>query len=164
MLRQINKLDRYLLAIEKIVLVVVCLGLILSLLWNIFTRSFMGQTNTFILEAAPHLVVWLSLLGSSVALYDHKHIKIEILMRFLPQKLQTIARYLAYAFSLSVLILLFYFSFNFVANEIGMFGNFAYFTIIYPIFFGISFVRILIHVLNFVTNNENNLIAEHLKG
>jgi TRAP-type C4-dicarboxylate transport system permease small subunit len=137
----IKRIDDYLERIEKYIIIFLCSMLVLLVTANILSRNIINHSFEDLQETVPALVLWLSLAGSSLALKKRRHIKIEFLLRFCPSICRQYANYLVSFFGMGVMGLLFYSSVLFLKNEIHIFGYKGLFSIIFPLFFAISFFR-----------------------
>jgi TRAP-type C4-dicarboxylate transport system permease small subunit len=135
-------------AIEKAAVVFIFTALVFLLFFNIVSRSVFQTSFQRVLEFVPTLVLWLALIGSSLALREARHIKIELLLRFCPPRLQTLLRRIVGVFGMVVMGILCAASLEFLQNEIGMFGPAGWRSIIMPIFFGTAFFRFLLRALD----------------
>jgi TRAP-type C4-dicarboxylate transport system permease small subunit len=140
-MRYIKKFDEYLAVLEKSLVVGFFSALILLIVFNVISRNLFQVSFQKILEIAPALVLWLALLGSSLALKKQRHIKLEILLRHCSVKFQTMAIMAQSVFGMTVMGILFLVSIEFVRNEIVIFKNWGLVSIIFPIFFATSFFR-----------------------
>jgi TRAP-type C4-dicarboxylate transport system permease small subunit len=140
----IRKIDEQLARIEKGLAILLFSGLILSILFNIISRNFFNMSFHTILEMSPTLVLWLVLVGSSLCLRDNRHIKLEIILRFAPEKWRSIANAITSVFGMAVMGILLFASCEFVKNEMIIFGAGGLLTIIFPWFFGIACFRFFI--------------------
>lgn len=99
-------------------------------------------------------VLWLGLLGAMVASRDDNHIKIDVLSRFFPEKMQIPIRLLSHLFTAAICGILAWQSFLFVRSEyaFGTTGVGKYpiwiFQSILPIAFGLISYR---YALNFLS-------------
>jgi TRAP-type C4-dicarboxylate transport system permease small subunit len=147
-MRFIRKFDEFLALFEKTLTVAFFSALILLITFNIISRNLFQISFQKILEISPSLVLWLALLGSSLALRKQRHIKLEILLRFCSDKFNTFAFIAGSVFGMTVMGILFWVSIDFVGNEIVIFGKWGLISIIFPMFFGISFLRYFILLIN----------------
>jgi TRAP-type C4-dicarboxylate transport system permease small subunit len=102
-MRFIRKFDEFLAVFEKSLVVAFLSALILIITFNVISRNLFQVSFQKILEISPSLVLWLALLGSSLALRNQRHIKLEIILRFCSDKFKTfaiIAVYFGYRLSL----------------------------------------------------------------
>jgi len=144
----INKFDEFLAVFEKSLVVALFSALILLITFNVISRNLFQVSFQKILETSPSLVLWLALLGSTLALRKQRHIKLEILLRFCSDKFKTFAVVTVSGFGMTVMGILFWVSIEFVGNEIVIFGKWGSVSIIFPMFFAISFFRYFIQLMN----------------
>ena len=85
MFKTIKKiLDRSL----ELLLMIVVVVLVLDVLWQVFTRFILRNPSTWTEEFAIILLVWVSLLGASVALGRGAHLGIDYFVGKLPEKIR----------------------------------------------------------------------------
>lgn len=147
-MRFIRKFDEFLAVFEKSLVVVFLSALILLITFNVISRNLFQISFQKILEISPSLVLWLALIGSSLALRNQRHIKLEVLLRFCSDKYKAFAIISGSAFGMTVMGILFWVSIEFVRNEIVIFGKWGFISIIFPMFFAISFFRYFIQLMN----------------
>jgi len=147
-MRYINKFDEFLAVFEKSLVVAFFSALILFITFNVISRNLFQVSYQKILEISPSLVLWLAMLGSSLALRNQRHIKLEIMLRFCSDKFKIFAIIASSAFGMTVMGILFWVSIEFVGNEIVIFGKWGLISIIFPMFFAISFFRYFIQLMN----------------
>ena len=140
-MRFIKQIDDFLEKIEKVLAVFLFSGLALLITFNILSRNIFDYSFEKIFETAPVLVLWLALVGSSLALKKRRHIKIELLLRYCPAICRYYSNYAVSFFGMAVMGILFYSSLQFVSNEVQLFGNKGFFSVIVPLFFALSFFR-----------------------
>jgi len=122
--------------------------LVVLIVFNIVSRNLFHLSFQKILEIAPAFVLWLALLGSSLALKSRRHIRLELLLRFCPSPVRHAAGILTGLFGMTVMGILFYASLAFLDNEIDMFGRWGWLSVIFPLFFALSCFRYLTLVIN----------------
>ena len=154
-MKWIRKADNFLAAAEKVVIVVVFTALAFLIVLNVLLRNVFHLSFQGILEFSPALVLWLALVGSSLAIKDNRHIKIEILLRFVSDKVAAIAHRITALFGMGVMGILFYASFDFVANEMSLFGFKSMVSLIFPWFFLISFFRFFLKLIDLNNSPES---------
>ena len=137
----INKIDDFLEKFERGLVVVLFSALVLMTTFNIFSRNVFHVFFRELLEITPALVLWLALVGSTLALKKQRHIKLELLLRFCSERVNSIAHITSNIFGLAVMGILFWASVEFLKNEIDIFGRDGIFAIIFPLFFSLSFFR-----------------------
>lgn len=108
---------------------------------NILTRNILHWTSHALLELSPTVVLWLSLVGATLALKYQRHIKIELLLRFLPPAGRRLATTLTRLFAMGVCALLAWASITFVYNEVILLGAKGWMAVCFPLFFFISLFR-----------------------
>ena len=147
-MRFIRKFDEFLTIFEKSLVVVFFSALILLITFNVISRNLFQISFQKILEISPSLVLWLALTGSSLALRNQRHIKLEMLLRFCSDKFKAFAIISGSVFGMTVMGILFWVSIEFVRNEIVIFGKWGFISIIFPMFFAISFFRYFMQLMN----------------
>lgn len=144
---RLEKIDNGLEKIERamaVLLFTVLIGLICA---NIFARNVLHVTSHRLLELAPSVVLWLALVGATLALKHQRHIKIELLLRFFPRNVRTPAVILTSLFSLGVCAVLAYAGVAFVRNEIVLFGIRGWSAGCFALFFAVSSFRFVLRLL-----------------
>ena len=86
-------------------------------------------------------MLWLALTGALLGLKYQRHIKIELLLRFLPPAAQRMARAATGVFVMGVTGLLTYGAVGFTYNEIALFGARGWLALCFPLFFALAFIR-----------------------
>lgn len=150
----IYKIDDLLEAVEKLILVVLFWSLILLIFFNIISRNLFHISFQKIFELSPALVLWLALLGSTLALKYRRHIKLEVLLRFCSIRIRFIANIAASAFGMVVMGILARASLEFVKNEVGIFGPWGWVSVIFPLFFVLSFFRYFVRMVGYMNESE----------
>jgi TRAP-type C4-dicarboxylate transport system permease small subunit len=143
----LQKIDSGLAAAEKIIVVALFFALVASIAINIVARNFFQVSFQYLLEIGPSLVLWLALIGSTLALRENRHIRIELVLRYCPPRLTALAGRLCGVFGMLVMALLGYGSLEFVTNEVAIFGAKGWLSVIFPVFFLIAFFRFFTQAL-----------------
>ncbi len=143
----IHKLDDVLSAIEKGFVVCLFSALVGLIVFNIVTRNLFRVSFQQSVEMAPTFVLWLALLGATLALKNSRHIRLELLLRFCPPPVRRIADAVTGLFGAAVMGILLYTSIGFVENEVAIFGRGAWLSVIFPLFFALSGFRYLAQVI-----------------
>jgi TRAP-type C4-dicarboxylate transport system permease small subunit len=151
----LKKLDGLLAFVEKAVVVVLFASLVLLISINIFLRNLFDISIQTILELSPVLVLWISLTGATLALKTGRHIKLEILLRYVKDTTRLICRVISGLFGTIVMAILFFASISFVKNEWAIFGIRAATSIVFPLFFAISCFRYLLSSLKAIAEPED---------
>lgn len=141
MLSWIKKFDDGLEKLERVLAVGLFCLLMGLICVNIFTRNVLHWVSHQLIEVTPAVVLWLALVGATMALKHHSHIKIELLLRFLPPGGRSIATGLTSLFAMGVCGILAIASVPFVRNEIIIFGVQGWAAICFPLFFATVFFR-----------------------
>ena len=137
----LRRIDDGLAACEKGLVVGMFAALVLILVFNIVTRNILQVSFQRLLEIAPALVLWLSLIGATLGLKYQRHIRLELMLRFCPPAARRWAGSITGLFGAAVMGLLCRASFGFVRNEIGIFGAWGWLSVIFPLFFALSCFR-----------------------
>ena len=140
-MKLIQKIDDGLATVEKCLAVVLYTMLILMIGFNILSRNLFNYASQQALEMLPILVLWLALIGSTLAIKQQRHIKIELLLRFCSRRIRFMAHIATDLFGMVVMGILLWVSLDFTINEVDMFGPWGLVSIIFPLFFSISFFR-----------------------
>ena len=147
MRKWILKIDDRLEKIERSVAVGLFSLLIGLICINILTRNIFHWTSHALLELAPTVVLWLALVGATLALKHQRHIKIELLLRFLPLPARRLATSLTRLFAMGICALLAWASVSFVYNEVVLLGAKGWMAICFPLFFSVAFFRFSLDLL-----------------
>ncbi|WP_439235136.1 TRAP transporter small permease [Lonepinella koalarum] len=89
MSKLINLLDRTLATF----CVVLCIGLVVSVVWQVFSRYVLNNPSTITDELARFLFIWVGLIGAAYGLGQKKHLAIDLLLSKLeasPKKYNTL--------------------------------------------------------------------------
>lgn len=143
-MRLLAKIDDTLEIIEQAIIIFLFSALVLMIITNIFARNLFGVSYQKILEISPGIVLWLALIGATLALKKQRHIKLEILLRYAGQRTRRLARLLGSLFGMVVMGFLFAASLTFVKNEMAIFGLQGGSAVVFPLFFALSFFRCLL--------------------
>jgi len=145
-MRWLFKCDDALAVAEKALIVFLFSVLISLIVFNIITRNVFNVSFQKILEVTPSFVLWLTLCGSTLALKNQRHIKLEVLLRYLGVRVRSLAEIISCIFGLAVMGVLFAASFEFVRGEVEIFGIRGWTAIIFPLFFALSFFRYAVQI------------------
>ena len=147
MKRFIRRLDDILALIEKGAVIVCFTLLVFCVLFGILSRNFFHLPSHRLFESTPTLVLWIALLGASLALRQQRHIRLDVVLRFCSQRVKRWANCGVNLFGALVMGVLLFTSVEFVHNEIAMFGNWGRVAVIFPFFFASTGFRYLTAVL-----------------
>ncbi|WP_439239676.1 TRAP transporter small permease [Lonepinella sp. BR2919] len=76
MTKLINLLDRTLATF----CIVLCIGLVISVVWQVFSRYVLNNPSTITDELARFLFIWVGLIGAAYGLGQKKHLAIDLLL------------------------------------------------------------------------------------
>jgi len=156
----LKKVDTWLAAIEKAIAVTLFFALVASIAVNIVARNLFQVSFQYLLEMGPALVLWLALIGSTLALRENRHIRIELVLRFCPPRLAALAGRVCGLFGMVIMAVLGYGSLEFVTNEVAIFGARGWLAVVFPVFFTIAFFRFFTQVLAVAPGNSATLVPE----
>ena len=148
LMKYIRKLDARLAGMERILAVLLFSVLALSIVINIISRNLFQVSIDSVLEFSPALVLWLALIGSSLALKEQRHIKLEIFMKIASPRLRAAAHAVTSVFGMVVMGILSVAAIEFVKNEVAIFGIKGWPSIIFPVFFTAAFLRFFIQLVD----------------
>jgi TRAP-type C4-dicarboxylate transport system permease small subunit len=141
--------------IERFLAVMLYLLLIAMISVTIIARNLFYFSSHRMLELAPTVVLWLALVGATLALKHHRHIKIELILRLLPKKIRLAAVVLTNLFAMIVTALLAWVAVPFVLNEIALFGRWGWVAVCFPVFFGVAFLRFFLDLLGLIHGEKD---------
>jgi len=147
MIKAIKRVDDALALFEKSVIVLCFSLLVFFIIFNILSRNLFHLPSHKIFEAGPNLVLWLALLGASLALKRQRHIRLELVLRYCSDRVRLWAAVEVNLFGALVMGILMVTSFEFVKNEIAMFGSWGRLSMIFPFFFSVAVFRYLAALL-----------------
>ena len=122
--------------------------LIILMSTNIIQRNLLGQSSQEILEYLPTLVLWISLLGASLALRQHKHISMELVIRWVSKRYKLPIFRAVGLFGFIVMAIGLYLSVDFMAGELKILGTKGFLSSIIPGFFMVAMYRYLVFVFH----------------
>ncbi len=152
-------IDRWLEKFEKTILVGLFLALIASMAINIIQRNVFGQSSQLTQEVMPLMVLWITMVGASLALRQGKHISMELFLRFMkPSMRKTLGR-IAAVFGALIMALGFYLSLDFMSGELKIFGTKGYLSLIVPYFFAVAFIGYVIQIFHPHTHAHGEVLT-----
>jgi TRAP-type C4-dicarboxylate transport system permease small subunit len=150
----VKRISQFLGNLEKWVLVLLLGFLTAFAVAQIILRNFLSVGLVWGDELLRHGVLWISLLGATRATLEKKHIRIDLLPRVLPVRLNFIADLMCCLISAVVCLLLLWASWNFVQGE-RLAGDIAFASIpywwlalIFPISFGLMACRFCLNCIS----------------
>jgi TRAP-type C4-dicarboxylate transport system permease small subunit len=163
MVALIKRVDDTLAQIEKGAIVFGFGLLVASILLNILSRNLFHWPSHAVVEAGPRLVLWLALLGASLGLKHHRHIRLELVLRHCSDRMRRRADVIVNLFGAAVMAILMITAVFFVKNEITMFGRQGWLTIIFPFFFGVSVFRYLCGLLGVTSPTKTTVSLKTIR-
>lgn len=156
LIRFLTMLDNLFFFLEKSIVIVLFSALVILITGNIISRNLFGVSSNLILEVSPFIVLWLALAGATIGLKIHRHIKLEIILRFCSPRVRRIAHVCSGVFGMTVMGILVYVSVIFVKNETAIFGFKGLGALIFPAFFSLSLFRYLTGLFSEPEKNVKN--------
>ncbi len=144
MLESMRRLDRLLQRIEQRLCALLLLALMVAQLAEILLRNLGIGLSATLFALSPALVLWLSLVGASLAQQRGRHITLALLPRILPpagRRLARLAGSLCGVLSASALLLA---GLLFVRSETAFFGIRHWPVLVYPLFFAMLLFRFVL--------------------
>lgn len=154
-MKAIRKLDHWLAMLEKTLAVMLFITLAGSIVFNIISRNLFHVSMDKILEFSPSLVLWLALIGSSLALKENRHIKLELFLKIVSPRIRNAAHAVSSVFGMAVMGILCVAAVEFVNNEVSVFGGKGWLSIIFPAFFSLAFFRFFIQLADAAKGIKN---------
>ena len=100
-----NKIDKVLANL----LIIIMSIMVINVLWQVFSRYFLGAPSSFTDELARYLMIWIGILGAAYVSGRNKHVAIDVLPSRLSaktqKKLRLIVRILIILFCLFALVI-----------------------------------------------------------
>ncbi|MFK8031376.1 MAG: TRAP transporter small permease [Gammaproteobacteria bacterium] len=146
----LSALDRYGRLAENALLMVMLALMLGVAVWQIFTRNVLNTGFVWADEFLRLTVLWVALLGSIAASRDHRHLRIDVLSRFMSPRILRWTNFLVDVFTAVICGVLAYYSFQFVVEtreyEDLAFGTqpLWWFQSILPVGFGLMAWRYLL--------------------
>ncbi len=76
-------MDKFIALLERVLAafcVVLCVGLVISVVWQVFSRYVLNAPSAFTDETARFLFIWVGLVGAAYGLGKKKHLAIDLLL------------------------------------------------------------------------------------
>lgn len=103
--------------IEDTLLVTILLAMVTLAFSQIVMRNFLGTGNIWLDPLLRILVLWVGLLGALVATRQNKQISVDVLTRFLPERIKTISDIITRTFAAIISAIIAWHSFLFLIDE-----------------------------------------------
>jgi TRAP-type C4-dicarboxylate transport system permease small subunit len=152
----LRRIDDLLEKMERTAAVSIFAGLVGLTVFNILTRNLLQRSFQPALELVPVMVLWLALVGSTLALKERRHIKLDVVTRFFTASGKRAAEVIAGLFGAAVMFLLLFVSASFVRNEMAMFGAAGWLSLVLPVFFALAGFRCILWVLSGTTTGPQS--------
>lgn len=152
-MKLLRRFDEFLNAIEGGTLIALLTLMVLLAFLQVVLRNVFNAGILWADILLRHLVLWIGFLGAGLAASRHRHINIDALTRFLPERLRAATNVLTDLFAATICYFLFRASLTFISNEIAdqttVFGDIPawYAQIIIPVGFGLLIVHFVIRAL-----------------
>ena len=151
-MKLLRRLDRAIAAAETAILVLLLGSMVLLDFTQVVLRNFFSSGFTWADTFLRHMVLWVAFLGASLAVQERRHINIDVLTRFMPDRGKKLSRLATDLFAAIVCFAFLKASLTFVANEMAQESTLFldiptwYFQVIIPIGYGMISFRFLIKV------------------
>jgi len=129
--------------IEDIFLIFLFLSLLCLSILQIILRNFFSTSIFYIENITRYLVLWIGLLGASIAIKEEKHISINILPVLISRKWNLILNTIINLFSFIICIFLTYAAIKFIKDEYCISHYTLFAEIILPLVFPLMAIRFL---------------------
>jgi len=100
-----NKIDKVL---AKLLIIIMSI-MVINVLWQVFSRYFLGAPSSYTDELARYLMIWIGILGAAYVSGRNKHVAIDVLPSRLSaksqKKLRLVVRILIILFCLFALVI-----------------------------------------------------------
>ncbi|MDD7568498.1 MAG: TRAP transporter small permease [[Actinobacillus] rossii] len=76
-------MNKFVTSLERVLAtfcVVLCIGLVISVVWQVFSRYVLNAPSAFTDESARFLFIWVGLVGAAYGLGKKKHLAIDLLL------------------------------------------------------------------------------------
>lgn len=153
----LTSIDRWLEKVERLIIVALFTLLTAFIAIAIFARNVLHTAAHGLLELSPVAVLWLALAGAGLALKYRRHIKIDLLQRYLPPRWQRLTISITSLFGMLVMAVLAYASIDFIINEINLFGARGWLSLCFPVFCLTACFRFF---LQLIARHGHNLSSE----
>jgi len=147
MTKRWEEFDQFLDRVEQVLLILFLGLMILIAFAQIALRNFLASGLTWGDPLVRNLVLWVSLIGATLATREKKHISIDIVSRWISPQKKNLVEVMINLFAFSICGLLVFAALKFIKNESEM-GNIIFLkipswipTLILPITFGLMAFR-----------------------
>ncbi|MBI2608440.1 MAG: TRAP transporter small permease [Deltaproteobacteria bacterium] len=116
-MKYLQKIDSYISRVENIVLIASLLFMIGVSFTQIILRKFFNTGFFWADEALRHFVLWVAFIGASLATRDERHIRMDVLARYVSQKNKQFLNFCAYLVSSCVCFVLVISTYHYILDE-----------------------------------------------
>ncbi len=116
-MKLIRIISDWLAKIESAFLILLLSAMILIAFLQVILRNFFESSILWGDTLLRHLVLWVGFIGASLATRDDRHIKIDVLSRFLPERLKNVVQIITHLFASIICYFLFRASLTFIEFE-----------------------------------------------
>jgi TRAP-type C4-dicarboxylate transport system permease small subunit len=159
-MRTIRALSNALLFVERSAVVLILAAMVIMAFLQVVLRNVFSTGILWADTMLRHMVLWIGFLGASLAAQSERHISIDVLSRFVPERAKHLLRSVIYLFAAIVCFILAEASLTFLAAE-RQAGTILltigetdlpgwYFQLIIPVGFGLIALRFLLRLLEHV--------------
>jgi C4-dicarboxylate transporter, DctQ subunit len=120
-MKTLNKIDSFINKIEGAVLIFLLLVMLFMAFGQVVLRNFFSGGIVWGDIVLRHLVLWIGFLGAALATSGERHLNIDLLTRYLPERVKGVVATVADIFAAVVCYLLFQGSITFINLDIA--GN-----------------------------------------
>lgn len=159
-LKLLNILDRGIAKVETALLVLLVLFLLLFAFLQVVLRNIFDSGIAWADIFNRSMVLWVGFLGATLSAREDRHLSLEVLTKFLPEKLKPFIQLIVTSFVIVVCAMLTHYSYLFYVDQITfeasdlLFEGFpkAYFTVIFPLGFAVLTFRYAVKWLENLAN------------
>lgn len=149
------KINRLLMRLESFLLITTLLVLMFFAFLQVFLRNVMDSGIHWADVFNRLLVLWIGFLGATLAAEEDKHLSLELLTKFLPDRYKPVIDLFIRFFVIVVAALLTHYSYLFFVDQITFESSdilfeglpIPYFTIVFPVGFGLLCFRYFVKLL-----------------
>lgn len=141
-LARLDDWDRRLATLETVLLGTILLGMLLASVLQILLRNFAGTALPGLETASRRAVLWIALLGASLATHRGAHLAVDALENLLPQRLRRVLAVVTNAVAAAISAVLLRAALGFVSAEAAFGGSGASLTAaVLPLGFAVMTLR-----------------------
>lgn len=153
--------DRFMESITKLtkLLIVLVAGVMITLVFSqVITRYIVGSTPSYIIELASYCLIWISFLGSSIAIRWGKHVALTAMVDRMPENSRRIINYISNGLVLIFLIIFLIASYQYALGQWEQFSPTLGFRITWPALGPV--IGTFLMILQLIHNNVSPALTE----